>query len=242
MGTQIPRLFTDEDLHALLMRVHMTAREKGWWTLVAPSGHDSSDLLKSGKCVFEDGDLEDKLVLITTETAEAFEEYRKPDVDVRQVYVVYRHHQTFEKTMVPLNDEFLAQLTSSPLGKIYIGRLIFDADEAAALAKSKPEGFPIEMADAYIRILDLMGALDLVPEPVAIVDAGREPWRKPGKHIFKILGHIAKADTNPRLHLSHALAAIEMCCHELGVDLAKAIETKAAYNVTRGVRHGGKRA
>ena len=241
MNTQISRLYTEEDLHELLLRVHTTAREKGWWTLTT-AGHDSAELAKNAKCVLEDGDLEDKLFLIVCEMAEAFEEYRKPDVDVRQVYVVHRHHQTFEKTMVPLTDEFLSQLTSSPHGRIVVGRLILNADEAAALAKGKPEGFPIEMGDAYIRVLDLMGALDLVPEPVAIVDVGREPWRKPGKHLFKIMGQVAKADADPRRFLSHVLAGIEACCDSMGVDLAAAIETKAAYNKTRPVRHGGKRA
>jgi hypothetical protein len=217
MSIKIPRLYTDEDLHELLLRVHTTAREKGWWTLSA-AGHDSAELAKNAKCVLEDGDLEDKLFLVVCETAEAFEEYRKPNIDIKAIYV--RWHSTHD-----CEDFEEAFDTENPEHKTM-----------------KPEGFPIEMGDAYIRVLDLMGALDLVPEPVVIVDVGREAWTKPGKHLFKIMGEVARGDVNPRRALSQVLAGIEACCHELGVDLATAIEIKAAYNKTRPARHGGKRA
>lgn len=201
----IARPYTDEELNALALRVHTTARDKGWWP---------DDV--AGKIVFADGDLEDKLVLIASEAAEAFEEYRQPTVDITKTY-----------SLVPV-----------PLAEDPNGRTV----RVDYIAGTKPEGFPIEVADAYIRALDLLVATGHMPQPIILADDGRDPWKKPGKHLFKLLQHVVYASVDLPYGLSKALAAVELCCHDLGVDLRAAIALKADYNDTRPARHGGKRA
>lgn len=202
---KIDRLYTDEELNALALRVHKTARDKGWWP---------EDV--NGKVVFADGDLEDKLVLIVSEACEAFEEYRVPTVELTKTY-----------SIVPV------PLAEDPSGKTV---------RVEYIAGTKPEGFPIEMADAYIRVLDLMVATDNMPQPLILANTGRDPWKKPGKHIFKLFGYVVKAPGDLAGQLTHILGCVELCCHDLGVDLKAAIELKALYNESRPTRHGGKRA
>lgn len=110
----------------------------------------------------------------------------------------------------------------------------------------KPEGFPVELADAYIRILDLMGALRLIPQPVVIALSGRETMV--GMGVFKVLkvivgaGLIGTGSVELGTCLSQALAAIESLAHGFHIDLKSAISQKMEYNATRPFRHGGKKA
>jgi hypothetical protein len=201
----IARPYNDEELAALALRVHGTARDKGWWP---------DDV--EGKIVFADGDLEDKLVLIASEAAEAFEEYRQPTVELTKTY-----------SLVPV-----------PLAEDPAGRTV----RVDYIAGTKPEGFPIEVADIYIRALDLMVATGNMPQPIVLSDTGRTPWKKPGKHLFKLLGYVVAAPQDLAGQLTHVLAVVELCCHDLGVDLRAAVALKADYNESRPARHGGKRA
>lgn len=213
----IQRIYTQSELVELVERVHGTAKSKGWWP-ETPEGN------------FADGDLEDKLVLIASELCEAFEEYRKPEVDITRVYsLVWVHDLAWAPSEGVTDDGGIASVRAVRKVVDYVpGR--------------KPEGFPIEMADAYIRTLDLLGGLGTVPHPLEIFDIGDEPWKKPGKHLFKILGYLPKVPGDPPRFLSHVLGAIEVCCGDLGIDLKSAINLKMAYNATRPERHGGKRA
>jgi hypothetical protein len=172
----------------------------------------------AGKIVFKDGDLEDKLVLIASEVGEAFEEYRQPDVDITKTY--------------SLVDD-LGDMVNLGSKKRRVEHI----------KDTKPEGFPIEMADVYIRVLDLLVATGHMPEQVVVIaDMNSPGWKKPGKHLYRILGHVADASTALGRELSLILADVECCCIDLGVDLKAAIALKAAYNSTRPARHGGKRA
>jgi hypothetical protein len=77
------------------------------------------------------------LMLITSELAEALEEWRRPDCDLRAIYAM------------------------DPDGK----RALFENNgqgvSIASLGGRKPEGFGIELADAVIRILDTAEAIGI---------------------------------------------------------------------------------
>lgn len=100
--------------------------------------------------------------------------------------------------------------------------------------KDKPLGFPIEMADAYLRVLILLHALGERPRL-----HGPYPQTKhvePAWHFTRILRTLINND------LSYVLWQLEVASRDLGVPLKEAIEVKMAYNETRSYRHGGKRA
>ena len=217
--------FTAAEMLATCQKIHGTARSKGWWT-------DGPD----GRVLISEDDVDEKLFLVVTELAEAFEEYRasKGDDDLRKVYYI-----------AP---------TSEP-GKV----AKFSAEEASAIldiTKAKPEGFPIEMADAYIRILDLTGAvapnLDLSTVILYMTDADRYISKEFEKttHMGRTMCEITRAlvtindgDTVSVLKaLFLALGLIEVASKDLNFSLRSAIELKMAYNDTRSFKHGGKRA
>lgn len=115
----------------------------------------------------------------------------------------------------------------------------------------KPEGFSIEMADAYIRILDLAGALQVRPEFHAFKDdiASERSFSGLMMEITKALSKVSRVAQERGFRSYSFLAAIsaslhlvELVCLQVGIDLAEAIKTKAAYNKTRPYRHGNKKA
>lgn len=196
----------------LAKEVHTNAKNHGWWEGKLDTTPTTSGLVG---LILAPVDYEEKMVLIASEVAEAFEEYRKPNIGIAEVY----------------------------------------------FKDGKPEGFPIEMADAFIRVLDLMGAL---------TSSGINGWNfsdlnsseiesaKPlirirtlgpdvGGHCFQILRTIVACyDMDLEIlkhnYLPYVLEAIEQACLDLNIDLVEAVTLKTAYNATRPYRHGGLRA
>jgi hypothetical protein len=211
--------FTAQELLDMCKVIHGTARAKGWWVV----GEDDV-------CKVSDEDIEEKIFLVITELAEAFEEYR-------------------------------SSKTNDVLGKIYVllpgssEKLYIDDDFKNELAVHKPEGFLVEMADAYIRILDLIGAL--VPNlDIELLDSNMEMANRFVEEECEYTDHMGVTMCEiSRAVLSHGegdldsllrslfrgLILIETACED-GVPLRDAILMKMAYNEKRQVRHGGKRA
>lgn len=184
------KFFTLQQILKLRDDVHQTAVEKGWW----PS---------SGYQNMTRDELDEKLFLVTTELAEAFE--------------IYRSRRALTETW---------------------------AGEGG-----KPEGFGVEMADAYIRILDLAGALE-----VSSLSFTRPPHegRSLSGLMMETTKALSRASNVATAHgiqgglfanaISDSLFLVEEVCRQSGVDLLSLIETKAAYNKTRPYRHGNKKA
>jgi len=119
----------------------------------------------------------------------------------------------------------------------------------AFIENGKPSGLPVELADVVIRILDLMGAMQL-------------GWCEYGS-AKRIISHFVE---NPNIaHLidiykCHDYGSEALECHRIGVyddmeitlvslvqycfllypDLITQIEAKHTYNSQRPYRHGGK--
>ncbi len=200
-------LYSKNELLELAKQTHTNSKNHGWWEgkLEDPKPGDSSGLVQ---LILAAVDYEEKMVLIASEVAEAFEEYRKPNIGITEVY----------------------------------------------FKNDKPEGFPIEMADAFIRVLDLIGALEssgissmfLLKDfeaPIQIRHLGPDV----GGHCFQVLRAIVKCyDIDLGLlradYLPYVLRSIEQACLDLHVDLDEAIRLKMTYNASRPYRHGGLRA
>ena len=114
----------------------------------------------------------------------------------------------------------------------------------------KPEGFPVELADVFLRTCDLAESLKVelkydfdkrhtftpLTDPEAIAAALRG--------VHKCLDSF---DLEPyfgfqlaRSGLTSTLHALHQVAHATGVDLLAMAELKHAYNQTRPIRHGGK--
>lgn len=201
MSEIVKRFFTVKEIGTLIEACHRTARNKGWWPLAGSSVN------------FEPGDVEEKIVLTVSELSEAFEEYRKPDVDILAIYAVG------SAGMEPWADKHM-KMEPMP----------------------KPEGFPIEMADAYIRLCDLAGALGVTEvEDIMVHTDGQK--HKIGQHIYRLMKTaLDDEDGVNEAYFGSLFAAIEGTCRELDVNLDRAIALKMRYNETRPQRHGGKRA
>lgn len=136
-------------LNQLAEKCFITACSKGWYGEQARAAVALTEApeLRIDLCRnFADKlNLGERLMLIVTEVAEAMEEYRNGH-DVTEVYAI-------RTGMLPPWRSADNSLTAQ--------RKIFDKvpyDAAAEADHLKPEGFPIEIADALIRIFDLAGA------------------------------------------------------------------------------------
>jgi len=119
------------------------------------------------------------------------------------------------------------------------------------IENGKPEGVPIEMADAYIRILDTCQELSLPVEtrlggPISdksipfSADIANLHWG-----LSQALDDLDLDVTRPEpksWQLGAVAAEIELVCEKWSIDLEAAIVQKMAYNETRSHRHGGKKA
>lgn len=80
----------------------------------------------------------EKMMLVVSEISEAYEEWRKPEGDLTTIYFLdkegHRHREQF----------YAVEETFGETKPLY-----------------KPEGFPIELADAVIRIFDLAGKFSI---------------------------------------------------------------------------------
>jgi hypothetical protein len=200
MSEIVQRFYSTGDIARLIEKSHRTARNKGWWTI------------KNGKAVVMD--LDEKIVLVISELAEAFEDYRNPKRDIKEIYAVGAAGE------VPWEDR---HTTMEPM--------------------PKPDGFPVEMADAYIRLCDLAGALEVheVGEVLVHTDGRKQSIGAIVRDLMSSVLLFEKFHADAEW-FAMVFAGIEGACRELDVDLHRAMDLKMIYNDTRPVRHGGKRA
>jgi hypothetical protein len=182
------RVFKSSELEELAKEVHSTAVEKGWWTV---DDH--------GQAVVSEDTENDKIFLVVSELSEAFEEFRNPSVDPKEIY--YKD--------------------------------------------GKPEGLPIELADGYIRVLDLISAYGYIPFNREYPESKRHNTLSSHMlYCIKDLLRVLDADYNESkvMYLSWVLDDIEKIAENWSSDLKEALRIKREYNATRSFRHGNKRA
>jgi hypothetical protein len=178
-----------------------------------------------------------KLALCVSELSEAVELVREPDFDPKAVWA------------------------AGPEGV----RVPYALLAMKAPKLPKPEGFGTEISDAVIRVLDLMGSLELeINEPRNFLDVvmHEKVVSMTADMVLAVIMRVnvmlAKAadivDERPpsswdvkdrslfRGWMSSATIMMCVLCASLGVDVGLRIAEKHAYNVTREKRHGGRRA
>lgn len=112
----------------------------------------------------------------------------------------------------------------------------------------KPEGFPIEIADAVIRIMDYLGSLKLDSLYTASAT-----WLTlvPVSHVGQALDDVIclldqevreKTPSAQSVVLTRMMGQLFRLCEIHDIDLGAAIAVKYEYNRTRPYRHGGKKA
>lgn len=129
----------------------------------------------------------------------------------------------------------------------------------------KPEGFPIEIADAVIRALDLAGVLVSANQAEDLDAAGARTWFRDAlldtaatidrdqAASHDVMSCVAAAMRcalidfdEPGTIMLYTVGGVLFWCERIaqvaGFDLEEAIQIKHAYNATRPYRHGGKLA
>lgn len=164
--------------------------------------------------------------------------------------------------------ELMALAISELMEAFEIARMPDFEPKKIWLAGKKPEGFPVELADAVIRLFDdLCSARVDCLEAFEYADhnfrtkvlAGRlmkdngefsrqiDRWGSPsvGDQVMQIIKSVAKLANEP-MKLPTAVPEIIWQIFDLAdlhnIDLVAAINQKIEYNSTRSFRHGNKRA
>lgn len=256
------------DVAKLIEDSHRTARAHGWWidcerqcdcgfdqtpgvlahSETCPLGRNAG-MLKLGGPSLDPAKVAAlvpvKLLLTHSEIAEATEEYRLTD----------------EKRGGKLG-AVLYDCAGMPASEYHCQRDEAKAGDCPAFpwakgTKSasihKPVGFVVELADAAIRIADLVGALLIEPAVVAEYTGISETGEGIGDVVSALLAlhelvvlaadywWQEEYDAFAR-NLGGLIFGAKNLAGFVGGDLAAACEIKAAYNRTRSFRHGGKRA
>ena len=196
-------LENDKDTLRWMKTIHEVAVAKGWW--------QNAEERQPGTIIF----------LMISELVEAFEEYRKPELDIKT---------------------------------IYYGQ------------GDKPEGVPIELADAAIRILDYVCWLSLqCGGDMVITDAIEDMGDMPTDNISQDFGSalmdsiqlfdsafaelLYTTRTREKIRyrqgiteLLMALRLLNAICKFFAIDIDRAMQIKHDFNKTRPYRHGNKRA
>lgn len=112
---------------------------------------------------------------------------------------------------------------------------------------NKPEGFPIEIADAFIRAADLVGALsDDKDSLIVSIPCTANHWHmqvSDGESATAYILDITRqllSGTDYRVACLQFMVDLERLCCAAEIDLGEAIEIKSAFNATREHRHGGR--
>jgi hypothetical protein len=167
---------------------------------------------------------------------------------------------------IPVRDPFLPKLHTRNFGEIIMLAVseLAEALECYRTGKpvtevwienGKPEGFPIEIADAVIRLLDnLVAAGPLVPvteDQVLLMLNVRQSDNVP-EQLLRITSNLCDAyyycsqgtqpndQYTPDKLLGRIVATIIIFCHHHGIDVLSAVIQKMKYNASRPYRHGGK--
>jgi hypothetical protein len=175
-------------------------------------------------------DMGEILMLAVSELGEAMEEVRKPDFDPKTIY-------------------YMLPPESAPKTN---GKVLYRPGMVGL--PNTPEGFPIELADCVIRLMDTCCALDVEIHDrystAKLALGSFVPNWPPGRFLMSAVSDLGGAFTiereGRRLGLSgriaDCIAMIDRISEIYGFDLEAAIWLKHEYNKTRPFRHGGKRS
>lgn len=120
------------------------------------------------------------------------------------------------------------------------------AQEFLRLVKDTVED---EIADAVIRLLDLLGCLlkgvDLTQEELNMVPAAYDSDTPPNMltdALFVVISGLVYAISRDKEFISvlSPIKSLENLCDHLGIDLMTHIDLKLKYNATRPAKHGKK--
>lgn len=99
--------------------------------------------------------------------------------------------------------------------------------------KQKPEGFPVEIADAIIRILDIQYSMSM---PINLFMNADVDITRLDDELLHITHCITLGGMEPTMNL--ALTKLFQISRALGLDMPDIIDRKLAYNRSRPHKHG----
>lgn len=125
--------------------------------------------------------------------------------------------------------------------EIYYSRIVTDTNPIAKTVdvSIKPEGFPVEIADAAIRILDIQSKLELK----SLLIPGHYNFKDLDNELLGVVYAIGKIAVSPNpiaTYLQIALTSLFHIANHCKFDMLTTIELKLAYNRTRPPKHGRK--
>lgn len=108
----------------------------------------------------------------------------------------------------------------------------------------KPEGFPVEIADAIIRILDI-GAkfdFDFTVEATGADFASFtiDDWLVGACHFLTLANQYEPEEAGFQNYLKMALATLFLLCDHYEIKVMNVVQLKLAFNRTRPPKHGRK--
>lgn len=122
------------------------------------------------------------------------------------------------------------------------GKTIITTDKPNEL-EYKPEGFPIEVADAAIRLLDIAGKFEMDLEDMRVTpcDYGNVPLDDWLLGIVNTISDMFNSDAGLhdfQYNLQQALSTIRLMCDRQAIDLDYCIHMKLEFNRSRPPKHG----
>jgi hypothetical protein len=114
----------------------------------------------------------------------------------------------------------------------------FTDEDGVCYKGTKPEGFPVELADAIIRILDIQAKLELTIDRLNM--DYNFPLENLESELLKTINFISSTSYSRTYSLNLALTRLLSIADDLGIDIEKVINEKLAYNRTRPAKHGRK--
>lgn len=205
------------DLAALTQTSHEIAKSKGWWD--------------------KDRSFAALTLLMQSEISEALEDYRAG----KKLDETWYEHKLPNNPAEP-GASALFRALDIPDPRAFIDASPVGPDGTLG----KFCGIPSEIADVVIRICDFAGRYDIPLKNLTPLQPSEDFEVALAKATFEIskafdiLHTLTTSKSLVAISLSLAIAHLVHMCKAQGIDLAKAIEIKTAFNRTRPIRHGGK--
>lgn len=149
-----------------------------------------------------------------------------------------------EKTTVPAKIALFHSELSEALEDYRNGNMTIDYEPPSENGTSKPIGYPIELADAIIRIFDFAGYHNIEIEDVML--PGNFPFHVPEQiaHVHYLISQLMVKYWKA-MPYGVSLGVIYKCLvtmiEESQNSTEDTIAIKHKYNMTRPFRHGGKK-